>query len=110
MNFSRRFGGEECGAIMLGFCAAACGQLANGQFNGHVFDQNGAAVPGATVTLQDVQTSLSRSTETNGWRPVRISASSAWKIQNYGDTERLSGSGKRCVPVGRKPDCHSHPR
>jgi Carboxypeptidase regulatory-like domain len=55
-----------CGAIVLGFCAAARGQLATGQFNGHVFDQNGAVVPGTTVTLQDVQTSLSRSTKTNG--------------------------------------------
>ena len=55
-----------CGAIVLGFCAAARGQLATGQFNGHVFDQNGAVVPGATVTLEDVPTSLSRSTKTNG--------------------------------------------
>jgi Carboxypeptidase regulatory-like domain len=55
-----------CGAIVLGFCAAARGQLATGQFNGHVFPQNGAVVPGATVTLEDVPTSFSRSTETNG--------------------------------------------
>ncbi len=62
---------HEGRGLMLGFCAAACGQLASGRFNGHVFDQNGAVVPGATVTLQDVQTSLSRSTKTRSTKAKR---------------------------------------
>ena len=53
-------------AVLLAFCAVANSQTATGQFNGHVFDQNGAVVPGATVTLLDAQTNLSRSTQTNG--------------------------------------------
>ncbi len=55
-----------CCAVLVASCTAARAQLATGQFNGHVFDQNGAVVPGATVTLQDVQSSLSRTAKTNG--------------------------------------------
>ena len=32
-----------CCAISIAFCSAARSQLATGPFNGHVFDQNGAA-------------------------------------------------------------------
>ena len=53
-------------AMLLASCTAAFSQTATGQFNGHVTDQNGAVVPGATVTLQDVGTSLNRNTQTNG--------------------------------------------
>jgi Carboxypeptidase regulatory-like domain len=55
-----------CIAMLLASCTAARSQSATGQFNGHVIDQNSAVVPGATVTLQDVGTSLNRSTQTNG--------------------------------------------
>jgi hypothetical protein len=55
-----------CLVMMIAFCAVAHSQTATGQFNGHVFDQNGAVVPGAKITLLDVQTNLSRSTQTNG--------------------------------------------
>ena len=55
-----------CIAMLLASCTAARAQSATGQFNGHVTDQNGAVVPGATVTLQDVGTSLNRNTQTNG--------------------------------------------
>ncbi len=52
--------------ILLASCTAAFAQTATGQFNGHVTDQNGAAVPGAAVTLADLQTNLNRTTQTNG--------------------------------------------
>jgi Carboxypeptidase regulatory-like domain len=54
-------------SVMLAvlFCAVAHSQTSTGQFNGHVYDQNGAAVPGAAVTLLDSQTNLTRSTQTN---------------------------------------------
>ena len=55
-----------CLAMLLAFGTVARSQTSTGQFNGHVFDQNGAVVPGATVTLLDTQTNLSRSTQTNG--------------------------------------------
>lgn len=55
------------GCLMV---AAACmvsrAQTATGQFNGHIYDANGAVVVGAKVTLRDAQTGLSRSTTTNG--------------------------------------------
>lgn len=54
-------------AVMLASSfTVAFAQSATGQFNGHVTDQNGAAVPGATVTLSDLQTNLNRTTQTNG--------------------------------------------
>ena len=37
-----------------------------GQFNGHVYDQNGAVVPDANVSLEDTQTHVTRTTKTNG--------------------------------------------
>jgi hypothetical protein len=52
--------------VLIAFCTAARSQTATGQFNGHVIDQNGAIVAVATITLVDVQTSLSRNTQTNG--------------------------------------------
>ena len=55
-----------CLVMLIGLCNVARSQTATGQFNGHVYDQNGSVVPGATVTLLDMQTNLSRSTQTNG--------------------------------------------
>jgi hypothetical protein len=55
-----------CLAMLIALCNVARSQTATGQFNGHVYDQNGSVVPGATVTLVDVQTNLSRNTQTNG--------------------------------------------
>ena len=52
--------------MLIVSCSAAYAQTATGQFNGHVLDQNGAVVAGATVTLADVQTNLNRTTQTNG--------------------------------------------
>ncbi len=53
-------------AALLGLATALPAQTATGQFNGHVYDPNGAVVVGATVSLQDTQTGLVRTTQTNG--------------------------------------------
>jgi hypothetical protein len=55
-----------CLVMLIALCNVARSQTATGQFNGHVYDQNGSVVPGATVTVLDMQTNLSRSTQTNG--------------------------------------------
>ncbi len=55
-----------CLVLMIAFCTVARSQTATGQFNGHVYDQNGGVLPGATVTLLNLQTNLTRSTQTNG--------------------------------------------
>lgn len=47
-----------CAVMSLVFCTAARAQTSTGQFNGHVFDQNGAVVADAAVALQDAQTRL----------------------------------------------------
>jgi hypothetical protein len=53
-------------AMLLALSSAGYAQSATGQYNGHVTDQNGAAIAGATVTLVDIQTNLNRTTQTNG--------------------------------------------
>ena len=54
-----------CCALLISFCATAHGQTATGQFNGHVFDENGAVLVGATITLVNSQSGLSRTATTN---------------------------------------------
>src|ERR1700720_3144784 len=49
-----------CCAMLILFCTVANAQTATGQFNGHVYDQSGAAVVGATVKVEDPAT---------GWTP-----------------------------------------
>jgi hypothetical protein len=51
--------------VALWFCAPAPAQLTSGQFNGHVVDPSGAAVPGAKVILLDVETGVARTVTTN---------------------------------------------
>jgi len=51
--------------MALWLCPQLQAQSTSGQFNGHVVDPAGAAVPGATVTLADVQTGLVRGTTTS---------------------------------------------
>jgi hypothetical protein len=48
------------------FASAVYGQAVNATVLGTVTDASGAIVPGAKVTVTDVNTSVSRSTETNG--------------------------------------------
>ena len=68
---SRVYWGAKLRWILVAALAAFClcpqfyGQSTSGQFNGHVFDPSGAAVPGATVTLLEVQTGLARTTTTS---------------------------------------------
>jgi hypothetical protein len=52
--------------MALCLCPQSQSQSTSGQFNGHVSDPSGAAVPGATVTLLDVQTGVVRTATTNG--------------------------------------------
>jgi len=49
----------------LWLCPRSSAQLTSGQFNGHVVDSTGAAVPEAMVTLLDVQTGVARTATTN---------------------------------------------
>ena len=55
-----------CSLMLIGFCPSNQAQMATGQFNGHVYDPAGAMVVGATVTLQDMKSNLTRSVKTNG--------------------------------------------
>ena len=50
----------------FGVLTAALGQSASATLSGTVEDQNGAVVPGATVTAENKATGLKRQTTTNG--------------------------------------------
>ena len=52
-------------AIAVSFPSKASAQAANGTLLGNVRDESGSAVPGATVTLIEVQTNSSRTTVSN---------------------------------------------
>jgi hypothetical protein len=51
--------------LSIAFGAIAHAQTATGQFNGHVFDGNGAVLVGATITLTNPQSGQSRTVITN---------------------------------------------
>src|SRR5437667_4579203 len=53
-----------CLAIFIMSGITAIGQLTTGTIKGTVTDQSGAAVPGATVTLKNTDTGISRSAQT----------------------------------------------
>jgi hypothetical protein len=55
-----------CLVVFLTFSAIARSQSVDGQFNGHVFDQNGAIVSDANISLEDTATHQTRTTKTNG--------------------------------------------
>ena len=55
-----------CCAVLILFCTVASAQTATGQFNGHVYDQSGAAVAGATVKVEDPATSWTRTVQSSG--------------------------------------------
>jgi hypothetical protein len=56
----------SCCALLVAGQLSLRAQNATGQFNGHVYDINGAVVPNAKVTLRDMETGLTRTTTTNG--------------------------------------------
>ena len=51
--------------VMLTLALPCLGQYTTAVINGTVRDATGAAIPGASVTLQNVETSIERSTVTN---------------------------------------------
>ena len=53
------------GTILLGFSAPVLGQAVNGTLLGTVTDSSGAVVSGATVTIRETNTGISRSATTN---------------------------------------------
>jgi hypothetical protein len=55
-----------CCATLILFCQVANAQTATGQFNGHVYDQSGAAVAGATVKVEDPATGWTRTVQSSG--------------------------------------------
>src|SRR6267143_6959687 len=52
------------GILIMMSSVAAIGQLTTGTITGTVTDQSGAAVPGATVTLKNTDTGISRTAQT----------------------------------------------
>jgi hypothetical protein len=55
-----------CCAMPILFCTVANAQTATGQFNGHIYDQSGAAVAGATVKVEDPATAWTRTVQSSG--------------------------------------------
>src|SRR5262247_3832194 len=53
-----------CLGVLIMSSVAAIGQLTTGTIAGTVTDQSGAAVPGATVTLKNTDTGVSRTAQT----------------------------------------------
>ena len=62
--FSRWAGGGMAGILLLLTASLAMAQLTTGNISGTVTDQSGGAIPGASVTLRNVETGISRSTAT----------------------------------------------
>src|SRR5437660_1427674 len=52
------------GILIMMSSVAALGQLTTGTIAGTVTDQSGAAIPGATVTLKNTDTGISRTVQT----------------------------------------------
>src|SRR5256712_8765725 len=66
LRSSRRRRIVLCLGILIMSGVAAMGQLTTGTITGTVTDQSGAAVPGATVTLKNTDTGISRTAQTGG--------------------------------------------
>src|SRR5438046_10449327 len=54
-----------CIGILVLSSVAAFGQLTTGTIGGSVSDQSGAAIPGATVTVKNADTGITRTTLSN---------------------------------------------
>ena len=79
------------GSALLGFlmCASmAVAQLDTGTISGTVTDQSGAAVPGATITIRNVETGISRGVETG---PAGRYDAPALRAGNYEVRASLTG-------------------
>src|SRR5262245_21189609 len=69
--FSRKFNSVVLGISLLGllfgtkFIVPSFGQAVGGGISGVVHDQSGAVIPGATVTIQSVETGAVRTLETD---------------------------------------------
>jgi hypothetical protein len=62
--FSRGAGYAMAGILLLLTTSLAIAQLTTGNISGTVTDQSGGAIPGASVTLRNVETGISRTTTT----------------------------------------------
>ena len=92
--------------------APAIGQLTTGTITGTVTDQSGAAVPGATVTLKNTDTGISRTTQTRengkyealslptGSYEISASLSGFQTVVHTGIGLALGQNGRRGQPVG----------
>src|SRR5204863_9313345 len=54
-----------CIGILVLSSMAAFGQLTTGTIGGSVSDQSGAAIPGATVTVKNADTGITRTNQSN---------------------------------------------
>lgn len=70
-------------SVMLSFTMSAFAQSATGQLSGSVVDPNGARVPGATVRVINVDTSLERqaTTDANGDFAVQLLPPGKYKVE-----------------------------
>ena len=100
MNQTLRYGRISASAVLLGIlfiAAALCFSVtpARGQATstttvvGQITDQSGAVVPGAEVTLLDVDTQTKRTTISNESRPVHFRQRAARELQADGQHNGL---------------------
>ena len=76
------------GVLFLAWAALGMAQLDTGSIAGHVTDQSGATVPGATITIRNVETGITRTLESNA--AGRYEAS-ALPVGNYEVRGSLAG-------------------
>jgi hypothetical protein len=64
-GISRWLGRVLAVVLFLGFASLGVAQLDTGTISGTVTDPSGAAVPGAAITIRNVETGITRTSETN---------------------------------------------
>jgi hypothetical protein len=74
--------------ILLVTCASAFAQQTNGTITGRVLDQQGAAIPGVTVTAKSAATGFTRTEVSDGGGVYRLSA---LPVGSYDVTAELQG-------------------